>query len=114
MVALGRNLGRKHAMEMLLTGEPIDAPRAALLGLINRHVPPDELDGEVLQLAGLLASKSVHTIAVGKQAFYRQLEMPLADAYDFAAGVMVANMRARDAVEGVDAFVQKRAPRWQD
>lgn len=114
MVALGRNVSRKHAMEMLLTGEMMDAATAERFGLINRAVPADELDAAVLALAGQIASKSTHTIRIGKEAFYRQLEMPLDDAYTYAAEVMVENMLAHDADEGIAAFVEKRAPQWQD
>ena len=114
MVALGRNVSRKHAMEMLLTGEVMDAPTAARFGLINRHVPPDELDAATLELAGSIAAKSAYTVKIGKQAFYRQLEMPVEEAYGYAAEVMVENMLAHDAQEGITAFVEKRRPEWQD
>ncbi|MBI1262407.1 MAG: enoyl-CoA hydratase [Rhizobiales bacterium] len=114
MVALSRNLSRKHAMEMLLTGEMASAAQACEQGLINRAVPADQLDGEVAALAGLIASKSGHTVKIGKQAFYAQLEMPLSQAYEFASKVMVENMLAHDAEEGIGAFLEKRAPVWQD
>lgn len=114
MVALSRNVSRKHAMEMLLTGDMIDAARAADMGLINMAVPVDNLDHAVTVLAEKLASKSSLTLAIGKQAFYQQLEKPLSEAYDFASDVMVKNMMAHDAEEGIDAFIEKRAPKWQD
>jgi len=113
MVALSRNIGRKQAMEMLLTGEAIDAATAARHGLINRAVPADELDDEVAALARTITSKSPLILAIGKEAFYRQIEMPLADAYDYASRVMARNMLTRDAVEGIDAFIEKRAPQWE-
>lgn len=114
MVALGRNVARKHAMEMLLTGEAMDAPTAARFGLINRHAPAAELDAAVMALAGQIASKSSYTLRIGKEAFYRQLEMGLADAYDYASDVMVENMLAHDADEGITAFIEKRPPVWRD
>jgi len=114
MVALSRNVARKHAMEMLLTGDMVSASRAVELGLINRAVAPDLLDSEIASLAALIASKSGHTLKIGKRAFYQQLEMPLSEAYDFASRVMVENMLAHDAEEGINAFLEKRAPEWQD
>lgn len=114
MVALSRNVGRKAAMEMLLLGEAVDAARARELGLVNRVVPAGKLEGEAMAMAGLIASKSQLTLRIGKEAFYRQLEQPLAEAYDHAAQVMTENMMARDAVEGIDAFLQKRQPSWCD
>ncbi|MDP6707959.1 MAG: enoyl-CoA hydratase [Alphaproteobacteria bacterium] len=114
MVALGRNVARKHAMEMLLTGEMADAETAARIGLINRHVPDAELDGAVMETAAKIAAKSSHVLKIGKEAFYRQLEMGLADAYAYAAEVMVENLAARDAEEGIQAFIEKRAPAWHD
>jgi enoyl-CoA hydratase/carnithine racemase len=112
MVALTRAVGRKAAMEMLLTGELIDAARAYALGLVNRVVPEGELDEAVAALAGQIVAKSPLTLAIGKEAFYRQAEMDLDDAYAFAAEVMTRNMLARDAAEGIDAFLAKRAPVW--
>ena len=114
MVALSRNVANKHAMEMLLTGDMISAARAAEIGLVNRSVPDDALRTETLEMAGKIASKSSMTLATGKQAFYAQREMPLADAYAYASQVMVDNMLARDAEEGIGAFIEKRAPQWQD
>ena len=112
MVALSRAVGRKAAMEMLLTGELISAEQAARLGLINRAVPEAELDEAVWSLARQIASKSRAVVALGKPAFYRQAEMTLTDAYAYTADVMVRNMRERDAAEGIDAFLEKRAPVW--
>lgn len=114
MVALSRNVPRKQAMEMLLTGEAVDAAKAVQIGLINRAVPAAELGDATLGLARLIASKSALVVKTGKEAFYRQLEMPLAQAYDYAAQVMTENLLARDAEEGIDAFIQKRSPTWQD
>ena len=113
MVALGRNVGRKQAMEMLLTGEMIDAEEAQRIGLVNRVAPADRLDQEVAALAGTIAAKSPLTLRIGKEAFYRQLEMDVESAYDYAAEVMTRNMLARDAEEGFDAFLEKRAPVWR-
>ncbi|MBF0333187.1 MAG: enoyl-CoA hydratase, partial [Alphaproteobacteria bacterium] len=112
MVALSRAVGRKAAMEMLLTGHPVEAVEAARLGLINRAVPPAELDGAVDALAREIAGKSSLTLAIGKEAFYRQAEMGLDDAYAHASAVMTRNMMAQDAREGIDAFIEKREPRW--
>ena len=112
MVALTRAVGRKAAMEMLLTGELISADRAREIGLVNRVVPDAELDAAVKDLAARIASKSPLTVATGKQAFQRQAEMDLATAYDFASGVMTGNMLAHDAAEGIDAFLEKRPPVW--
>ncbi len=114
MVALARNVGRKAAMEMLLTGDMIDAQRAREIGLVNRVVPPDDLDGAVAALAAQIAGKSALTLAIGKEAFYRQAEMELDAAYAFAAEAMTRNMMARDAGEGIDAFLAKRPPTWTD
>jgi enoyl-CoA hydratase/carnithine racemase len=112
MVALSRAVGRKAAMEMLLTGELIDASRARALGLINRVVPEADLDAAVAALAGQIAAKSPLTLAIGKEAFYRQAEMGLDDAYAYASEVMTRNMLARDAAAGIDAFLGKRKPVW--
>jgi len=114
MVALSRNVSRKHAMEMLLTGELISAERAEQMGLVNRVVDEHSLDETVNALARTIADKSCHTLKIGKEAFYRQLEMPLDDAYDYTAGVMAENLLARDAQEGICAFLDKRQPQWQD
>jgi enoyl-CoA hydratase/carnithine racemase len=113
MVALSRNVGRKQAMEMLLTGRPMSAEEAKAGGLINTVVPNEAaLDQAVTAMAQTIASKSPLTLAIGKEAFYRQLDMPLADAYTYASDVMTANMMARDAEEGIDAFLEKRPPNW--
>jgi enoyl-CoA hydratase/carnithine racemase len=112
MVALSRAVGRKAAMEMLLTGELIDASHAHALGLLNRVVPDTELDAAVGKLAATIVAKSPLTLAIGKEAFYRQAEMSLDDAYAYAAEVMTRNMLARDAAEGIDAFLDKRQPVW--
>ncbi len=114
MVALSRAVGRKAAMEMLLTGELIDAARACEIGLVNRVVPSGELRISVDALAREIAGKSALTLAIGKEAFYRQTELDLASAYRYAAEVMTTNMLAADAGEGIDAFLAKRTPRWQD
>lgn len=114
MVALSRNVAPKHAMEMLLTGESIDASTAKDFGLINRIVSADYLEQVVQKYAESIASKSAYTVKIGKEAFYRQLEMPLSDAYEFAAETMVNNMMAHDAEEGIGAFLQKRKPEWTD
>jgi len=112
MVALSRNVERKRAMEMLLTGNMIDAATAASWGLVNRVVPAADLKAETRMLAEQIASKSPQTVRIGKEAFYRQLEMPLEDAYAFASQVMVENMMHQDAEEGINAFLEKREPRW--
>jgi len=114
MVALSRNVPRKQAMEMLLTGESISAVTAQSIGLINRVVAVGTERDAAIALAQQVALKSAYTIKVGKQAFYRQAEMNLADAYRFAAEVMTENMMARDAEEGIGAFIEKREPKWQD
>jgi enoyl-CoA hydratase/carnithine racemase len=114
MVALSRNVPRKHAMHMLLTGDAVEAEEAARLGLVNRAVAPGEERAAALSLARAVASKSSYTLRIGKQAFYRQLDMGLADAYAYASEVMTENMMARDAEEGICAFIEKRAPSWED
>jgi enoyl-CoA hydratase/carnithine racemase len=114
MVALSRNVPRKHAMEMLLTGELVSAERAESMGLVNRVVAPGEERKAAIALAKEVASKSSYVLKIGKQAFYRQAEMSLADAYDYAAQVMTENMMARDAEEGICAFIEKRDPKWED
>lgn len=114
MVALTRNIPRKNAMHMLLTGEPVNADEAARLGLVNRVVPKGtELDA-AFALARKVAAKSTATVKIGKQAFYRQAEMSLTDAYSYASEVMTENMMTRDASEGICAFVEKRPPAWED
>ena len=114
MVALSRNVGSKHAMELLLTGDMIPAPRAAEMGLVNRAVTPESLHDEVMHMARKIASKSSMTLATGKRTYHAQREMPLAEAYVHAVRAMVDNMLARDAEEGIVAFIEKRAPNWQD
>jgi enoyl-CoA hydratase/carnithine racemase len=114
MVALSRNVSRKHAMEMLLTGELISAEEAARIGLVNRVVGAGHEHAEALKLAEKIAGKSASTVKIGKEAFYRQAEMPLAEAYKYASEVMVENMLARDAEEGIGAFIEKREPHWED
>jgi enoyl-CoA hydratase/carnithine racemase len=114
MVALSRNVSRKHAMQMLLTGDLISAEDAARIGLVNEVVPAGEERAAALKLAAKIASKSTLTVKIGKEAFYRQAEMPLAEAYDHASQVMVENMLARDAEEGINAFIEKRDAKWQD
>lgn len=113
MVALSRNVTRKEAMEMLLTGEMISAARAREIGLINRVVPQTHLASETLKLAQLIASKSRVSVTIGKEAFYRQLELGLSDAYAFASEVMTRNMLEADAEEGITAFIDKREPKWE-
>jgi enoyl-CoA hydratase/carnithine racemase len=114
MVALSRNVARKHAMEMLLTGDLISAEHALRIGLINHVVAPGDELTSALTLAHKIADKSSCAVKLGKDAFYRQLEMGLDDAYRFTAGVMVENMMAHDAEEGIAAFVEKRTPNWED
>jgi len=113
-VALTRNVARKHAMDMLLTGDTISAEHAARIGLVNRVVPPGGEREEAVKLARKIAKKSAMAVRLGKEAFYRQAEMSLADAYRFASGVMVDNMLRHDAGEGIGAFLDKRAPKWED
>jgi enoyl-CoA hydratase/carnithine racemase len=114
MVALSRNIPRKQAMEMLLTGEPISATTARDIGLVNRVVPVGTERDAAIALAQQIARKSAYTIKIGKAAFYRQAEMSLSEAYRYTAEVMTENMMARDAEEGIGAFVEKREPKWQD
>jgi enoyl-CoA hydratase/carnithine racemase len=114
MVALSRNVPRKQAMEMLLTGGPVSAATAQSIGLINRVVAAGTERDAAIALAEKVALKSAYTVKLGKAAFYRQAEMSLADAYRYAAEVMTENMMARDAEEGIGAFIEKREPKWQD
>jgi enoyl-CoA hydratase/carnithine racemase len=114
MVALSRNVPRKQAMEMLLTGEPISSAVAKNIGLVNRVVAAGTERDAAIALAQKVALKSAYTVKLGKEAFYRQAEMSLADAYRYAAEVMTENMMARDAEEGIGAFIEKREPKWQD
>ena len=112
MVALSRAVQPKHAMEMLLTGDLINADRACEVGLINQAVPEAELQTTVEGLSGKIAAKSRRTLQIGKQAYYKQRELPLADAYAYCSDVMVGNMLTDDAQEGIDAFINKRQPQW--
>jgi enoyl-CoA hydratase/carnithine racemase len=114
MVALSRNVSRKHAMQMLLTGDLISAEDASRIGLVNEIVPAGQERAAAIKLAEKIAAKSTLTVKIGKEAFYRQAEMSLADAYDYASQVMVENMLARDAEEGIGAFIEKRDAKWQD
>lgn len=113
MVALSRNVPRKAAMEMLLTGDMVGVLEAKAMGLVNRVVAPAELRAASTALARQIASRSALTVKIGKEAFYRQAEMTLDEAYRFAADVMVENMLARDAEEGIGAFIEKREPNWE-
>jgi len=112
MVALSRNLSNKHAMQMLLTGDLIDAQNAYRMGLVNEVVDAEELETKTMELAQKIASKSPLTVAIGKEAYYRQAELPLSEAYDYTKEVMVQNLGARDAQEGISAFIEKRHPVW--
>ena len=114
MVALSRNVARKHAMEMLLTGDAINADDAYRMGLVNRVVKPGKAREEALAFARKIAEKSAAIIRLGKQAFYRQIELSITEAYAHATEVMVSNMMAADAAEGISAFVEKRPPKWSD
>ncbi len=112
MVALSRNLAPKQAMQMLLTGDMVDAETALRFGLVNDVVPVEELEERTLLLARQMAAKSPVTLAIGKEAFYRQMDLPLAQAYDYTREVMVKNLEALDAREGIGAFLDKRKPVW--
>ena len=114
MVALSRNVSNKAAMEMLLTGEMVSADKAEHIGLINRVTEDADLKQETTALAELIASKSSLTLKIGKEAFYKQKDMPLSEAYDFASKVMVDNMLEHDAKEGIGSFLEKRKPKWQN
>jgi len=114
MVAVSRKINRKTMMQMLLTGEPIKADYAKQIGLINNYFPKKNLDKEVLKIAKLIASKSNLTIKIGKEAFYKQLELPLRKAYSYTSKMMTMNMMAMDAKEGISAFLEKRKPVWRN
>lgn len=114
MVPVSRAVGRKRAMEMLLTGEPIDAATALDWGLINRVVPSEELEAAVVKLVGAIASSSAYTVATGKQAFYSQIDRAEGEAYEHCELVMTNNALAHDAQEGMTAFLEKRTPAWRD
>jgi len=114
MVALSRNVSNKAAMEMLLTGEMVSAHKAERIGLVNRVTEDADLAQDTVSLAKLIASKSSLTLKIGKEAFYKQRDMPLSEAYDYASKVMVENMLKHDAKEGISSFLDKREPKWQD
>ena len=114
MVALSRNVSKKHAMDMLLNGQLISANKAAEIGLINEVVEDEALNNYTLEKAMNITKKSALTLKIGKEAFYKQSEMSLCDAYDYASSVMVENMLKKDAEEGIDAFINKRIPHWED
>ncbi len=113
MVAVSRAIGRKRALEMLMTGEMIDADTAADWGLVNRVVPAEQLEQATRELAEKIAASSTYTIKIGKQAFYRQIDLPQHDAYEYTRDVMVENTQADDAQEGISAFLGKRKPVWR-
>jgi enoyl-CoA hydratase/carnithine racemase len=113
MVALTRNVAPKHALELLFTGDPVSAEHAARIGLVNRVVEPERVRGEALGLARRIATKPARTVRLGKRAFHRQRALPLAEAYQYAAGVMVDNLLDPEAVEGIGAFIAKRAPEFR-
>jgi enoyl-CoA hydratase/carnithine racemase len=112
-VGVARNVGRKRAMEMLLTGAPIDAQTALAWGLVNRVVPAADLDAEVRRFTDIILARSAATIRMGKSAFYQQIERPLTAAYDLTSETMACNMGLDDAAEGIDAFLQKRPAVWK-
>ena len=114
MVAVSRNVSRKKTMKMLLTGEPITAKYAKEIGLINDHFDNSKLEEEVLKLAEIIASKSNKVVKIGKKAFYKQLEMPLDEAYKYTSKIMTENMMALDAKEGINALLEKRTPNWKN
>ena len=114
MVAISRNLSNKHSMEMLLSGELISADKAEQIGLINKALEDTLLQKHTLNIAVKISKKSAITLKIGKEAFYKQIDMTLSDAYDYASNVMVENMLKLDAEEGISAFIDKRKPNWQD
>ena len=114
MVPLSRNVGKKAAMEMLLTGDLIDANKARQIGLVNDVFSSDQLMQKVLEVAQKISSKSMKTLKIGKKAFYKQREMSLQDAYNFTSTVMVENMLNSDSEEGINAFLDKRKPIWDN
>ena len=114
MVAVSRNASRKKTMKMLITGEPITAWHAREIGLINDHFQNSSLEEEVSKLAETIASKSNKVVKIGKEAFYKQLEMPLSEAYKYTSEVMSENMMVLDAKEGIAAFLEKRIPNWKN
>ena len=114
MVAVSRKVNRKKTMEMLLTGDPVNAKTAKEIGLINNYFTSNKLSDEVLKVAKKISSKSNSTIKIGKKAFYKQLEMPISKAYKFTSKIMAENMSSYDAKEGISAFLQKRKPKWKN
>ena len=114
MVAVSRNISNKHSMEMLLEGDLISADKAEKIGLINKSMNESILKEQTLKIAQKISKKSALTLKIGKEAFYKQINMNLSDAYDYASNVMVENMLKLDAEEGIDAFINKRKPNWQD
>ncbi len=114
MVAVSRNISNKESMEMLLTGDLISADKAEKIGLINKSIENSLLKKETLVIAKKISKKSAMTLKIGKEAFYKQIDMSLSEAYDYASSVMVKNMLQLDAEEGIDAFIEKRKPNWQD
>ena len=112
-VSVARNIGRKRTMEMLLTGEPIDAATALSWGLVNRVVPAPELDAAIDDLTRTIAAHSPNVVALGKRAFYKQVDLGLGAAYDYAGGVMACSLLEAEADEGIAAFLAKRAPDWR-
>ena len=114
MVAVSRNLSNKHSMEMLLTGELVSADKAEKIGLINKAVDDTSLKQQTLDMAHKISNKSAITLKIGKEAFYKQIDMTLSEAYDYASNVMVENMLKLDAEEVINAFIDKRKPNWQD
>jgi enoyl-CoA hydratase/carnithine racemase len=114
MVAVSRNISRKKMMEMLLTGEKLSAKEAVDFGLVNHCVSFDKLENKTLALADLIASKPRSTVTIGKEAFYKQLEMPVVEAYNYTSEVMAMNMLELDAQEGINAFLEKRVPSWNE
>ena len=114
MVAVSRNISNKHSMEMLLTGDLITSKKAVEIGLINEMVDDDLLQDLVISKALKISKKSAMTLKIGKEAFYKQIDMTLSEAYDYASNIMVENMLKLDAEEGIDAFINKRSPNWQD
>jgi enoyl-CoA hydratase/carnithine racemase len=112
-VGLSRNMGRKEAFEMLVTGEFIDAAEAKRRGLVNRVVPLDELDDEIAKLSASICAKTPIAVQMGKELFYQQLETGIESAYQMAAETMACNMMTEDAAEGIDAFIAKRKPEWK-
>ena len=114
MVAVSRNISNKHSMEMLLTGDLISATKAEKIGLINKAVDESLLKKETMEAAQKISKKSAITLKIGKEAFYKQIDMTLSEAYDYASDVMVHNMLKLDAEEGINAFINKRTPSWKD